>query len=261
MPNIPYWRRVSEHLSRGVVLRRRLPLAFGRSNIYVTPEAGLKYWRLNLAKSDPLLFQMAEELIREGDVVWDIGANVGLFSFAAAALAGTAGQVIAVEPDLWLCHLLSLSSSMSQKRRAPVSVVPAAVSDHLGLARLQIATRSRSANYLEGVDSQVAGGARTTQWTPVFTLDSLLGKLPPPNVVKIDVEGMEHRALRGAKELLLSFRPRIWCEVWSRNQPEVTQLLQDAGYSLYPASVPKSQRQPLSQACWDTLALPLTTPV
>ena len=45
---------------------------------------------------------MVHEMVRPGDVVWDIGANVGLFAFAAANRAGSSGQVIAVEPDLWL---------------------------------------------------------------------------------------------------------------------------------------------------------------
>ncbi len=240
MNAIPLWRRMAEHISRGIVLRRRLPRDFGSAEIRVTPEAGLKYWRYNLLKADPLLFQMARELVQEGDVVWDIGSNVGLFAFAAAALAGPSGHVIAVEPDLWLSSLISLSARSQSRSRATVSVLAAAISDQNGLARLQIAARSRSANHLEGVASEVSGGVRTRELTATFTLDSLLDHLPHPNVLKIDVEGMEHRVLQGSTRLLRSVRPRIWCEVWSRNQPEATRLLHAAQYKIFPANVPKA---------------------
>ena len=52
-------RRLSERMSRGVVLRRRLPAEFKRLPIYGSPEAVLSYWKLNLKSVDPLLFRMA----------------------------------------------------------------------------------------------------------------------------------------------------------------------------------------------------------
>ena len=70
------FRRLVEYLSRGVVLRRRLPARFGRLPIYVTPEAGLRYW-LAMSRVDPVLYGMAEELVKPSSVVWDVGANVG----------------------------------------------------------------------------------------------------------------------------------------------------------------------------------------
>ena len=79
-------RKLAERLSRGVVLRRRLPSRFHNLPIYVTPEAGLRYW-LSMSRVDPALQGMAEELVQPGSIVWDVGANVGLFSFCAAALA------------------------------------------------------------------------------------------------------------------------------------------------------------------------------
>src|SRR5271166_4864713 len=102
-------RRWAEHLSRGVVLRRRLPSKFGRLPIYVTPEAGLRYWSA-MSRVDPMLYDMAEEMVKQGSVVWDVGANVGLFSFCAAALAGKSGLILAIEPDFWLAHLINRSS-------------------------------------------------------------------------------------------------------------------------------------------------------
>ena len=99
-------RHLAERFSRGVILRRHLPKQFQSLPLYVSPEAGLRYWRWGVETADPMLFRMVRELVRPGSVVWDVGANVGLFSFSAAALAGPGGFVLAIEPDVWLAHLL-----------------------------------------------------------------------------------------------------------------------------------------------------------
>jgi len=80
-------RTLAEHLSRGRVLKRRLPAEFGAAPIFVSPDAALCFWHKDLANCDPALLDAARELVQPGDVVWDVGANVGLFSFAAAARA------------------------------------------------------------------------------------------------------------------------------------------------------------------------------
>ena len=69
--------------------------------MYITPESGLSYW-FGFKFATGLLMN-ASETVKPGDVVWDVGANMGLFSFAAAGLAGPAGHVYAFEPDtaLW----------------------------------------------------------------------------------------------------------------------------------------------------------------
>ena len=65
-----------------------------------------------------LLFRMVRELVMSGSVVWDVGANVGLFSFSEAALAGP-GFVLAIEPHVWLAHLLVRSA---QRNSTPPEV-------------------------------------------------------------------------------------------------------------------------------------------
>src|SRR5438270_12601633 len=102
----PPLRRLAERLSRGVVLQRRLPADLQRLPLFVTPEAGLRHW-LGLSRVDPHLFRMARELVEPGSVVWDVGANVGLFAFSAAVRAGVTGLVLTIEPDVWLADLMN----------------------------------------------------------------------------------------------------------------------------------------------------------
>jgi FkbM family methyltransferase len=247
----------AEYLSRGVVLRRRLPSRFGRLPIYVTPEAALRYW-LAMSRVDPMLYRMAEEIVKPGSVVWDVGANVGLFSFCAAALSGKAGRVLAIEPDFWLAHLINRSSQQLEVGHyncSPVEVLCASISDSNRISKLAIAKRARASSYLiEAAGSSEARGARYIQPTVSLTLDFLLEYFPPPSVLKIDAETHEVGVLKGAERLLREVRPTIWCEVSAQNSDELTMLLHDAKYKLYGAQV--EPHQPIDRAWFHTLAVP-----
>jgi FkbM family methyltransferase len=241
-------------------MKRRLPASFRRVPLFVSTEGGLRYLHPALGKVDPQLLEMAGELVAPGDVVWDVGANVGLFTFAAAARAGPTGNVYAIEPDTWLVALLRRSAGLEQGKRAPVNVLPVAISDTISVSRFHIANRARSANYLESCGSTQTGGTRETQWVVTVTLDSLLEQLPPPSVLKVDVEGAESRVLTGASKLLSSFRPRILCEVCQENGSTVSKILHSFGYILFDASTDRLKRAPLENPAYSTVAYPSGRP-
>lgn len=244
-------RHTAERFSRGIVLRRHLPRDFSRLPIVVSPEASLRYW-LPMAKADPMLYRMAKELVQPADVVWDVGANVGLFSFCAAARG--ASSVLAIEPDGWLCGLMTRSIAAA---RAPITVLQSAVSDECGKAELEISGRSRAANHLkEARGSSQSSEARFTEQVELVTLDSLLSRFPAPSVLKIDVETHELKVLFGGRRVLEVARPRIWCEVSPENSLALFEFLRLYNYKLHAAATP-SPRTPLTRrASWDTLAIP-----
>ncbi|PYX36419.1 MAG: FkbM family methyltransferase, partial [Acidobacteria bacterium] len=103
---------------------------------------------------------MARQWARNETTVWDIGANVGLFSFAAAALGS---RVLAVEADVWLASLLHRSVLLNG---APVTVLAAAVADTPGITSLHFSEEGKSSNSLLG-----AGPAQTVV---TITLDWIL---------------------------------------------------------------------------------------
>lgn len=278
--HVPWsFRALAESASRGVVLRRKLPKKMGGATLFVSPDARLRYWYPSLASIDPWLLDMAVELVSRGDVVWDIGANVGLFSFAAAGLAGPSGRVIAIECDPWLVSLLRLSAQTNRSGLAPVDILPVAASAAIDIQHFCIAQRGRESNHLDGCpppplhhrgkgDSRASnrldgytppsatGGIREIQYVPTVTLDWLAERFPPPRVLKIDVEGAEEHVLRGGGRLLREARPVVLCEVSGQHCATVGHFLSECGYILFDAELPREDRRPLTQATWNTLAFP-----
>lgn len=250
-------RALLERLSRDRVLRRELPAEHGGHTLYVSPDAAMRLWKRDLGAVDPFLLKMAAELVRPGMTVWDLGANVGLFAFAAAFAAGPSGRVLAVEADGWLAELIERSAREAPASHARVEAVAAAVADVPGTVELCIARRGRAGNHLQSVPgSTQTGGTREVRQVPAVTPDSLLDRSPAPQVVKIDVEGAELLCLRGAARLLREIRPILLCEVTAENAEGVGALLRGHGYTLFDAATDPGRRQSLDRPAWNTLALP-----
>ena len=231
-------RRILKTLGRNVVLKRHLPREFGSAPLFVSPDSALGYWRSDIAKVDPFLLSMVRELVRPEMTVWDIGANIGLFSFAAAALGA---HVVAVEADIWLANLMHRSTLLNKLR---VTVLPAAVSDSAGVSKLYLSDQGKASNSLRG-----NGPAQTVV---TVTLDWMLDHFPAPQVLKIDVEGMEYAVLSGARKVF-QCRPLILCEV-TEHHDLIGELLRGSDYEYYAAR--EGKRQPLRRPSRDTLAVP-----
>ena len=248
-------RPILEKITRRTAFRRSLPASVGGAPIYTSGSAGLKYIFEPIDRIDPVLCALAAEFVAPGHVVWDVGANVGLFAFAAAHLAGPAGKVVGIEADMWLVQLLRRSASIQPPSSAPVSIVPAAIAGACGLRTFDIATRSRASNSLAGYGNSQAGGVAERQTVVSVSLDWLSNQLPAPDVLKIDVEGAELEVLQGAQRLLSAKGPVVLCEVCEKSSIEVTRLLRDAGYRIYDAETPGPRRAEIESASWNTVAI------
>jgi FkbM family methyltransferase len=218
-------RSLAERLSRNVVLRRRLPRDLGGHFIYVTPESALNFWYPSLERADTgHLMDTVRRFVARDSVAWDIGANVGLFSFSAAAKARI---VLAVEPDPWLAALLNRSASAITN----VRVLSAAATNTVDLGELNIAKRGRASNFMSGFGTSQTAGVRNRQPVVTVTLDWLAERFPVPDIMKIDVEAGERLVFEGGKSLFNRAKPLLVCEVASANSSWVTDFLLSLGYS------------------------------
>jgi FkbM family methyltransferase len=231
-------RRTAERVLGPVTVQRRLPLSAGGGRLIASARVGgLKYLMKGSEHLDPQLLRIASLLVQTNDVVWDVGANVGLFSVAAAARAGENGRVFAVEADMDAVTLLNRTVQLHSYGHAEITVLPLAVGSALGFVQFQIAARARASNAILGYGSTQMGGVREIRMLPSMPLDYLLAHFPGPHVVKIDVEGAELQVLLGAGGILTNQRPRIYCEVATNKAKEVTALFRAHGYRLWDGAV------------------------
>jgi FkbM family methyltransferase len=136
--------------------------------------------------------QLFCERIRPGDVVFDVGANVGFFTLLASKLAGPAGHVYAFEP--FPRNLSYIEKHLRLNDVANVTVQPIA-----------IASTSGSARFGDGEnDSQGKLSEKGELLVRTASLDDLMteGSVRKPAFIKMDIEGAESDALRGASTLL-----------------------------------------------------------
>jgi FkbM family methyltransferase len=141
-----------------------------------------------------------QQWVGEGDVVYDIGANVGFYTLLASNLVGDSGRVVAFEPVKRNLHFLRRHLAINKVIN--VCVIEAAVSERPGQAKFD-------------ESSNPSMGHLTTEGqiiVPCVTLDALVEKsaIPPPNCLKIDVEGAEDEVLCGAERLISQYRPIIF---------------------------------------------------
>lgn len=87
-------------------------------------------------------------------------------------------------------------------------------------------------------------------------MDWMLEQFPAPQLIKIDIEGMEYAALAGAGNVL-KLQPTILCEV-TKNNELVGKILKENGYTMYAARGSGKELTPLDQPYFDTLAYPST---
>ena len=223
-------RRIAERLSRGRIIKRKIYVRGKVLPIYVSPDAQLKYLKLGDGVFDQDLIQIAETYLKEDSCVWDIGANVGVFTFAAASVAKH-GSVLAVEADTWLAGVLRKSALLSAYSKLNIRVLPVATSNKVGVASFMVSMRGRASNSLEiaGGRSEM-GGVRELQYVPTMTLDGMLEDFGMPDFVKVDIEGAELMAIEGAEKLVNKIRPVFYVEVGADVSKQILSIFHAADY-------------------------------
>jgi len=153
------------------------------------------------------ILRLLDDLLEGGDVVVDVGANVGIISAHASSLVGPTGRVIAVEPSpRCLGDLHAVTDGLDN-----VTVVEAALGDETGTADLTGWDNPDHRGLGSVVPGHRAGLAENwfdgeTRKVPQLRLGDLLaehlGGEPSIGLLKVDVEGYEPMVLRGAPDLL-----------------------------------------------------------
>ena len=222
----PLPQRVKAGPARGLTLVA--PLSLGR--VYCS------------GKHEPHVLETLSQVVKPGMVVCDVGSHLGYYTLALARLVGVAGHVYAFEP--LPRHVALLRRTLARNRLTQVTVVPQAVGAETGRAILEEWPNSAMTRIVHS--GPAPWGVRCLE-VPMTTLDDWAARtttLERLDLIKLDVEGQELAALRGATALLSRYRPSLLCEIHRRDDVpyrprELVAWLEGAGYAV--AMIPPRQ--------------------
>lgn len=172
-------------------------------------------WLRRYGTWEPHESEVLRSLMATADWVLDVGAHVGYHSLLAASMVGGNGRVVSLEPHP--VNFALLQANLSANSALGSRALPFAASDTTGLRDFGVSPSN------SGDHGFATGAGRGRQEVMTVAVDDLVSPGWPIRVVKIDIQGADHRALRGMPGLISRHRPALLVEFW----PDGIQALGD----------------------------------
>lgn len=163
-------------------------------------------WLQEHGEWEPAVAKALSELAAPGAVVLDVGAHVGIFTLALSRLVGPEGRVVAVEADPINARFLRRNILSSHCDN--VLALAIAASDRSGSLQL---SRSIEDNTGDSRTYDVPTAGQVLE-VPAVAMDDVISG--PVHLVKIDLQGTDHVAMRGMSRIIDEHRPAIVTEFW-----------------------------------------------
>jgi len=227
----PYFNQFLEILYRRNGLLRKLG---GQESIRLRPA-----FRNYKGDYEPEVCRYLGSVVTAGDVVLELGANIGIITILLARRVAPGGHIYAFEPSPKSLQVLSDHLSLNGVSEGQATIVPAAVSDTCGRAMF----------YFDGTAGQSTLSAKhrdvpaaTSVEVETVTIDAFCSRRKiAPKFIKIDIEGYELHALRGAELTLRRYRPTVLVEMHPMKWPEIgitaaaaAEFVSQLGYAVLP---------------------------
>jgi FkbM family methyltransferase len=175
---------------------------------FAVPNGLNRYRAVTFATKEPETLEWIDRM-SEKSVVWDIGANVGLYSCYAAKARGC--RVFAFEPSVFNLEVLARNIVLNQLTDQ-ITIVPLALSDGLAFSKLNMSSTNWGGALSTFGQSYGHDGATLSKVFEFSTIGlsmvdavSLLD-IPRPDYIKMDVDGIEHLILKGGLPILRGIR-------------------------------------------------------
>ena len=195
---------------------------------------------------EPATTDLFEKVVRPGDVVLDLGANIGYFTLLAAKNVGPSGKVFSFEPETKNFSYLKKNIELNNYNH--VQPNQKAVSNKNGTTKLFICdydSGHHTINQHEGIEKYSHGRTDKESSIDIETIvldDYLRDKTNKVDVIKMDVEGAEMLALLGLDQtiknnsslkMFIEFFPLLIEEMGSSPKEFIRKLLEDYGFSMF----------------------------
>jgi len=176
--------------------------------------------------------------IPEGSVLWDIGANIGLYSIYAAKARNCC--VYAFEPSVFNLELLARNIFLNNLQNQ-ITIIPVALSDQLGVNFFRMTTTAWGGALSSFGQDFDQNGAPLKDIFEYQTLGMSMSdavslfNVPRPDYIKIDVDGIEHFILRGGSNVLAKVKGLLIeiNDTFQDQAEESVRILEKAGLSLF----------------------------
>lgn len=185
------------------------PLTIGgiKAKVYINKPEELRFLEsIDKAEGEKRILEGFIQELKASDVVYDVGAHIGLYTIFLAQKVGNAGRVIAFEPDETVAF--NLEKSIAHNKLENVVLIKKALGNSRGMATLYQGETIGNTSLVKTYEKTVGENQ-----VPVITADELVleNNLPIPTLVKMDIEGYEYDALLGMQETLRHRDCRILC--------------------------------------------------
>jgi FkbM family methyltransferase len=202
--NFRIGRYVYEQILDGSMSQTKAIDHFGVKLKFAVPNSLSNYRADSFSTKEPETLEWIDAM-QEGSVVWDIGANVGIYSCYAAKRRNC--RVFSFEPSVFNLELLARNIFLNGLTKR-VTIVPLPLSDVLSFNNLNMtstawggamSTFGQSYGH-DGEIMQKVFEFPTIGLSMVDAVERL--KIPPPDYIKMDVDGIEHLVLKGGMPVL-----------------------------------------------------------
>lgn len=167
--------------------------------------------------------------LKTGQILFDIGANVGYYSILGSRLVGPQGRVFAFEPVIRNVAYLYQHTILNNAHN--ITIISAACSHQLSLTTFSLGGNFATGHISNNLQSQ-KDSSHLVIPVPTITVDALVEQLGiTPDVIKIDVEGAEYSVLLGSQTTLRNSKPKIFLSTHSSElRTNCLEYLKGIGY-------------------------------
>lgn len=222
-------REQDSHPFEGITWLKNEPLA-----LHISTGSYIEWKILAEGTYEPATGNLISLSLRPGFVAMDIGANIGVHTLRMAKAVGEQGKVISCEPMPHLQNKLKANVQLN-RLESIVQIMGIAISDAPGETKMS----GSPDTFNQGTGRMDTEGETNVRVTTGDALISELG-MQRLDLIKIDIEGYEMKAIQGLTNSIAQFKPRILVEYdqayWEKcgsSWTEFKSLLEKHNYTLY----------------------------
>jgi len=199
------------------ILPEERTIEVGKYRMIINPKEDLGLY-FGYEGVEPEVVHALKRLLKRGDTFFDVGAYKGYYSLMTSELVGESGKVVAFEPDrkAFDCLLKNIK----------INKISNIIAKNIALSDFE----GRSGFVKAGTIGHLGDSDQVVE---VKSLDSVVNDLKIiPDVIKMDVEGVEYSVLRGGESVLKHYHPKLIIEVHTNANFQFFEYLTNLGYNI-----------------------------